>query len=669
MSGKFSTSYGSLPGGKQGSSLDDYEANEPRLGTHGEATENSMLSRCIKPTLLAAGLVLISLGAVSFSQYSGYSFQPMDFEKSSSSSSSSANGDSVSRPVFATLADYEKEALFRNFVDSYGKTYKTDEYTTKLGIFKDFLELCDARNMAEAAAGGEGIHGVTKFADQSQKEFEESLGYSETTASLEPVKPTISAYTGTATSVDWTDSYVTSIKDQGYCGSCWAFSAVSQVESDAIRMGLLSSTDSLSTQQVVSCDAIDAGCSGGDTEQAYQYMKENGGISGDIAYPYASSTGTTDACDSTLSSTIKVSITNFATLRDESVDAAIIETNMMNYVKSTGPLSVCLDASTWSTYVSGIVSMCGTTVDHCVQVVAVDTEEGSWKIRNQWGTDWGESGYIRLKYGQDTCSITYDPTFTYPASSSDSEVDTTKADDGDDDEPADEDDAGDEVGGDDAKPNDDVPVPADVDDVAPSDDKNVPPETDDDEESGPPAGDDEEVSFVSSLLLPPSNPPVFFPRHKITQKLLSLLHTQNDMSPSEDDDEDDEDDDEDDDEPTKDDDEDDDDKPSKDDEVPTPDADDEAPDAKDDEAPAPDADDAEDVPPTTDDGEDGDDQGPSASVKGTKSSDSTSTKSSPSATTLTTRGSSKAEKTSTSPSTSTSTAKKSKTSKKNSKES
>lgn len=379
------TSYGAFAP----ASADDFEKDEPRMEKIG--AEGQAWGKCLKPTALAAGLLLISFAAVSYSGTSGFKFTPMN----AATTTSSANGDSVSRPVFATLADYEKEALFRSFVEQYGKTYKTDEYTVKLGIFKDFLSMADARNMAEAAAGGSAIHGVTKFADLSQKEFEEFLGYSETTASLDPEHPTITAYTGTATSVDWSDKYTTGIKDQGYCGSCWAFSAVSQIESDAIRAGKLTTSDLLSVQQVVSCDAIDAACNGGDTEQAYQYVKENGGLSSDTTYPYTSYYGIVDTCDASQYATTSVSISNFATLRDDTLTATEIEENMKNYVMSTGPLSVCLDASTWSTYVSGVVSMCGSTVDHCVQAVGIDTEEGSWKIRNQWGTEWGEDGYIR----------------------------------------------------------------------------------------------------------------------------------------------------------------------------------------------------------------------------------------------------------------------------------
>jgi cathepsin L len=85
---------------------------------------------------------------------------------------------------------------------------------------------------------------------------------------------------------------------------------------------------------------------------------------------------------------------------------------MTGYVQSTGPLSVCLDASKFNSYNGGILKSCGNRVNHCVQAVGVDaSSSGYWLVRNSWGGAWGESGFIRLAYGQDTCAITNDPTW------------------------------------------------------------------------------------------------------------------------------------------------------------------------------------------------------------------------------------------------------------------
>jgi C1A family cysteine protease len=83
---------------------------------------------------------------------------------------------------------------------------------------------------------------------------------------------------------------------------------------------------------------------------------------------------------------------------------------MGSYVQKSGPLSICIDASNWNSYTGGILSTCGKSVNHAVQAVGVDTTS-YWKVRNSWGTSWGESGFIRLKYGANTCAITNDPTY------------------------------------------------------------------------------------------------------------------------------------------------------------------------------------------------------------------------------------------------------------------
>jgi C1A family cysteine protease len=215
-------------------------------------------------------------------------------------------------------------------------------------------------------------------------------------------------YSSASTSQDWAGIYTTPVKNQGYCGSCWAFSATEQIESDTMRT--LNVTYSLSPEQIVQCDRTSMGCNGGWTESAYNYVKKAGGITQDSDYPYTSYLGTTGTCKSTLPKLVVVP-TGFTTITGSSTSA--IETNMANYVLSTGPLSVCLDASSWNSYTGGIMKVCGQSVDHCVQAVGVDTgSNGYWKVRNSWGTTWGESGYIQLAYGANTCDITNDPTWT-----------------------------------------------------------------------------------------------------------------------------------------------------------------------------------------------------------------------------------------------------------------
>lgn len=310
-------------------------------------------------------------------------------------------------PLFTEDVQSQK-FMFNQFKSEYHKTYESDEEELRFGNFVRNLKLVDERNSAET---GSAIHGITKFSDLSQDEFKASFLNAKSSAdSKSPIKTVVDyveAYNGTS-AVDWTGMYTTPVKDQGYCGSCWAFSATEQLESDAMRV--LGSSYVLSAQQTNQCTPykVGGGCGGGMTESAFDYIKDEGGLVQDSDYPYTPSTyaGVTGDCDVNTRKDV-VTLTDYTTIRGE--------TNMANYVLSTGPLSVCVAAEVWNTYRNGIMSTCPGGVDHCVQAVGVDTgKNGYWKVRNSWGTSWGESGFIRLSYGSDTCKISDDPIWVAP---------------------------------------------------------------------------------------------------------------------------------------------------------------------------------------------------------------------------------------------------------------
>mmetsp|Transcript_19359 Transcript_19359/g.17577 ORF Transcript_19359/g.17577 Transcript_19359/m.17577 type:complete len:328 (+) Transcript_19359:53-1036(+) len=292
--------------------------------------------------------------------------------------------------------------LWESFKRDFGKSYETmEEESRRFNHFLENLKIADLRNEAEIRAGGSAVHGITKFSDLSQSEFESRYLKADPTQKSNGAQVVTITTPPTASVVDWAGVLTTPVKDQGYCGSCWAFSATEQIETDAMRT--LGTEYLLSPEQIVQCDKTSSGCSGGWTESAYLYVKNNGGLETESDYPYTSYLGRTGTCSSTKRLN-KVTITSFYTLASES--------DMAAYVQSTGPLSVCVDANLWNSYSSGILSVCGTSVDHCVQAVGVyPTTGGYWKVRNSWGTSWGESGYIRLSYGSNTCAITNDPTY------------------------------------------------------------------------------------------------------------------------------------------------------------------------------------------------------------------------------------------------------------------
>ena len=292
--------------------------------------------------------------------------------------------------------------LFEKFKTTYNKSYNSlEEEKIRFDIFRDFLQIIDQRNGNDTLA----VHGITKFADLSNDEFKATfLGYKplEDDTYINAKTKQVNSYDGNLTYVNWADIYTTPVKDQGYCGSCWAFSATEQIESDSIRLGLLTTSDALSPEQIVQCDSIDDGCNGGNTGTAFEYVRSAGGIETDAQYPYTSYYDVTGTCESNADDFV-VTVDEYYSLSDEEA--------MISHIFSTGPIAICLDASSWSSYVSGIITTCGYEVDHCVQAVGINMAEGYWIVRNSWGTEWGNEGYIWLESGTNMCNIAYDPKY------------------------------------------------------------------------------------------------------------------------------------------------------------------------------------------------------------------------------------------------------------------
>lgn len=303
--------------------------------------------------------------------------------------------------------------LFESFKKEHGKSYpRKEEEEERFLFFKKNLQVADARNEAERMNNGTAVHGITFLMDLSEEEFKNNYLGSHSPQpknegeDMKKVITEVPKAGDAGSSVDWSGVYTTPVKDQGYCGSCWAFSATEQLESDGMRS--LGTSYILSAEQTNQCTnyVVGGGCRGGYTESAYNYIKTSGGLVQEKDYPYTATTyaGVTGECEVDTSLDV-LSLTGYTQIKGE--------TNMANYMLSTGPLSVCVAAEVWNTYRGGILTTCPGGVDHCVQAVGVDTSNvnGYWKVRNSWGTHWGESGYIRISYGSNTCKITDDATY------------------------------------------------------------------------------------------------------------------------------------------------------------------------------------------------------------------------------------------------------------------
>jgi len=267
---------------------------------------------------------------------------------------------------------------------------------------------------------GDTIYGVTKFSDLSESEFKQFLNFRAGTSvqkyNSKKRMADLSSFNVAANpaTYDWRDhGAVTPVKNQGQCGSCWAFSAVEASESAWFLAN--HTLIELSPQQVVSCDDVDQGCNGGDTPTAYQYIIKAGGLELNSIYPYKSgNSGENGPCDFKKADIVaSISSWKYVTKAPQSN-----ETAMLTAVANIAPLSICVDASTWQNYAGGIIrANCGRALDHCVMITGYNTSADSvdyWIVRNSWGTDWGIAGYLYVERGHDLCGIADE--VTYPIS-------------------------------------------------------------------------------------------------------------------------------------------------------------------------------------------------------------------------------------------------------------
>jgi len=297
---------------------------------------------------------------------------------------------------------------FLEFQARFNKTYSsTEEMTRRFGIFRENL----AKYQILQEKNPRARFGVTKFSDLTDEEFNRFKMPPGLFRSYQ-APPAKTDFTGAAwptlvdapdpTNYDWGASgCVSAVYNQGQCGSCWAFSATETIESYNCLAG--QPLTDLSMEQIVDCDTAgqDQGCNGGFPTGAYTYVQGAGGIENYNDYPYTAGGGQAGSCQYQQSDDV-CTVANYQSIQGES--------GLYQQMSSAsgGPVSVCVDASSWSGYGGGVLTSCGNSVDHCVQATGYYQygQSGAyWNVRNSWGADWGENGYIWIAIGQDLCSI------------------------------------------------------------------------------------------------------------------------------------------------------------------------------------------------------------------------------------------------------------------------
>merc|ERR1712224_718146 len=275
-------------------------------------------------------------------------------------------------PVVAA-ADVPLTMSWADWKSHFGMQFNGEEEAAREAIFNANIATIEAEN----SAGNTYTLGVNQFTHLSLDDAH--LGEMEVRTDI-------------ADSLDWSTNaaVVNPVKDQGQCGSCWAFSAVGTVESAyALAAGKLGS---YAEQQLVDCSTNGGsqGCNGGFNQYGIQYIGSTG-IAAESSYPYTARDGSCRA--SSVSKALSAG--SVAGYKSVGKNNAALQSAL-----TSAPISVTVDAdNSWQSYRSGVLSKsCGIfgQIDHAVIAVGYDSSADTFKIRNSWGASWGEGGYVRI---------------------------------------------------------------------------------------------------------------------------------------------------------------------------------------------------------------------------------------------------------------------------------
>lgn len=293
------------------------------------------------------------------------------------------------------------------FKAEYGRVYNGEEEDNRHQIFDANVDFINSEN----SKGHSYVLAVGPLADLTAEEFKGLLG-----SKPESDLPTLDrhVYQGEALAdrLDWTEQgVVTGVKDQGQCGSCWAFSTTGALESGfKLHSGDLVE---LSEQQLVDCAPFpNMGCNGGQMSMALRFSKDHD-MCTEESYAYKAkggscqSKGCTVGMKSGTVTGVKSVSPMFGKAKDEDLKSAL----------AIQPLSIAIEADQdiFQHYSSGtITGNCGTSTDHGVLLVGYGTDSAGndyWKVKNSWGASWGDHGFVNLVQGKNQCGINSGPNY------------------------------------------------------------------------------------------------------------------------------------------------------------------------------------------------------------------------------------------------------------------
>jgi C1A family cysteine protease len=296
----------------------------------------------------------------------------------------------------------DNDLMFEQFIAEHGRNFASQsEYNMRREIFNKNLKTVTDHN----AKGMTSTMGVNQFSDWTDEEYGKLLGLKNSQGQNSNLPLLNVEATNGDKDIDWRDvtGYVGPIKNQGKCGSCWAFSATQAAEAAYFKK--FGETVLLSESQLVDCDWFSHGCNGGLQENAFIHYMRTGPIS-DAHYPYVAEdrkcqesvegqTGGIDADYPVLATAFRVDVGD-SLLYDALVHQPVA-------------ISIRAENDEFRHYTGGIIDGdgCGTYIDHAVLLVGYNVAENYWIVKNSWGPTWGEEGYVRVarRGGMGICGI------------------------------------------------------------------------------------------------------------------------------------------------------------------------------------------------------------------------------------------------------------------------
>jgi len=301
--------------------------------------------------------------------------------------------------AFSAVVRVDEQTAFVSFMHKYGKSYNHDEFQVRFNNFKLNKAFVEAHN---AKTDSTFKVAMNKFGDLSAEEFGRVFNGVRVPKGYVHQATFVNPNVALPDSFDWTtQGAVTPIKDQGQCGSCWAFSTTGSVE--GCHFFGTKNLVGLSEQNLVDCSQAQGneGCNGGLMTDAMDYIKANG-IDSEASYPYTAQDGTCAFNPANVASH-ETGYTNVASGDENALQQSVYQ----------GPTSVAIDASqsSFQFYTSGVYSdpNCSSSqLDHGVLAVGWGSDSGTayWIVKNSWGTSWGNNGFIWMaRNANNMCGI------------------------------------------------------------------------------------------------------------------------------------------------------------------------------------------------------------------------------------------------------------------------